>query len=68
MARTSTDLNFARETADAFTFYTSIFDTEFVGPIARMGDVPSSPGQPEMSDEDKRLVMNVQLPILGGGS
>ncbi len=66
MARTSTYLNFARSTEEAFTFYKSVFGTEFVGPIARMGDAPPFPGQPEMSDEDKRLVMNIQLPILGG--
>ncbi len=66
MARTSTYLNFARTTEEAFTFYKSVFGTEFAMPIARMGDAPPEPGQPEMSDEDKRLVMNVQLPILGG--
>ncbi len=31
-----------------------------------MGDVPPAEGQPEISDEDKNLVMNVQLPILDG--
>jgi PhnB protein len=66
MARTSTYLNFARSTEAAFTFYKSVFGTEFVGGIARMGDVPVQEGQPELSDDDKRLVMNVQLPILGG--
>lgn len=66
MARTSTYLNVARSTEDAFTFYESVFGTEFIGGIARMGDAPPVSGQPAMSDEDKRLVMNVQLPILGG--
>jgi PhnB protein len=66
MARTSTYLNFARSTEEAFNFYKSVFGTEFVGGIARMGDAPVQDGQPEMSDDDKRLVMNVQLPILGG--
>lgn len=66
VARTSTYLNFARSTEAAFTFYKTVFGTEFIGPIARMGDAPPYPGQPEMSDEDKRLVMNIQLPILGG--
>lgn len=37
MARTSTYLNFARSTEDAFTFYKSVFGTEFIGGIARMG-------------------------------
>ena len=66
MARTSTYLNFARSTEEAFNFYKSVFGTELVGGIARFGDIPVQEGQPEMSDEDKQLVMNVQLPILGG--
>ena len=66
MARTSTYLNFARSTEEAFNFYKSVFGTEFIGPIARMGDAPAQEGQPAMSDDDKQLVMNVQLPILGG--
>lgn len=66
MARTSTYLNFARNTEEVFTFYKSVFGTEFAGPIFRFGDVPVQPGQPPMRDEDKQLVMNVQLPITGG--
>lgn len=66
MARTSTYLNFARNTEAAFNFYKSVFGTEFVNGIARFGDVPVQEGQPEMSDDDRPLVMNVQLPILGG--
>ena len=66
MARTSTYLNFVRSTEEAFNFYKSVFGTEFIGPIARMGDAPAQEGQPAMSDDDKQLVMNVQLPILGG--
>lgn len=66
MARTSTYLNFNRTTEEAFNYYKSVFGTEFVGGIARMGDAPVEPGQPELSDADKQLVVNVQLPILGG--
>jgi len=66
VARVSTYLNFARETQEAFDFYKSVFRTEFLTPISRMGEVPPQEGQPELSDEDKNLVMNVQLPILGG--
>ena len=66
MARVSTYLNFARNTEEAFNFYKSVFSTEFEGGIDRMGDVPPQEGQPELSEEDKNLVMNVQLPILGG--
>ena len=66
MARTSTYLNFARTTEEAFTFYKSVFGTEFIGGISRHGDVPVPEGQPAMSESDKQLVINVQLPILGG--
>ena len=67
MASVSTYLNFERETEAAFKFYKSVFGGEFNGPgIARMGDVPPQPGMPLMSEEDKKLVMHVELTILGG--
>jgi PhnB protein len=66
VAQTSTYLNFNRQTEEAFTFYRSVFGTEFVNGIMRHSDVPVPEGQPGPSDEDKDLVINVQLPILGG--
>jgi PhnB protein len=66
VASTSTYLNFARETEEAFNFYKSVFKTEFAAPIARFSDVPVQPDQPPMPEADKNLVMNVQLPITGG--
>ena len=66
MPSVSTYLNFERSTEEAFTFYKSVFGTEFAGPIMRHGDVPSQEGMPQLSDEDKRLVMNIALPILAG--
>lgn len=66
MATTSTYLNFARETEEAFAFYKSVFGTEYVGGIVRFGDAPPADGQPPLSDADNRLIMNIQLPILGG--
>ncbi len=66
MATTSTYLTFYRNTEEAFNFYKSVFGTEFVGPIMRMGDVPPQEGQPEASANDKQLIINIQLPILGG--
>ncbi|MGH2558275.1 MAG: VOC family protein, partial [Thermomicrobiales bacterium] len=66
MAQTSTYLNFNRTTEAAFTFYKSVFGAEFVGDIMRHGDVPAHEGQSALSDDDKQLVMHVQLPILGG--
>lgn len=69
MARVSTYLNFERNTEKAFNFYKSIFGGEFSADgISRFGDVPPTEGAPELSDEDKKLVMHVELPILGGHS
>jgi PhnB protein len=62
MARTSTYLNFPRNTEEAFLFYKTVFGTEFLAPITRMG----ASGNPSLNDEDKNLVMNVALPIVGG--
>lgn len=66
MARVSTYLNFSRSTEAAFTFYKSVFGTDFSAPIARFKDIPPQPDQPPLADTDKELVMHVALPILGG--
>ena len=67
MPRVSTYLNFGRNTEEAFSFYKSVFETEFTAPgIMRMGSVPAAPGMPELSDADKNLVMHVELMIPGG--
>lgn len=68
MARTTTYLNFAGNTEEAFRFYKSVFRTDFVGPIHRIGEVPPGPGMPPLSDREKELVMHVELPITGGHS
>ena len=68
MTAVSTYLNFARETEAAFTFYKSVFGTEFEGEIMRYGDMPEQEGQPQVAPEDRNLVMHVSLPILGGHS
>jgi len=31
-----------------------------------MGEVPAQEGQPPLAEEDKNLVMHIELPILGG--
>lgn len=66
MAKVSTYLNFPRQTEEAFNFYKSVFGTEFADGIHRFSEVSPQEGQPPMKEEDKNLVMNVQLPILGG--
>ena len=65
MASTSTYLNFAGTTEEAFTFYKSVFGTEFTSPIMRHGDVPG-PEAAQLGDTEKNLVMHVGVPILGG--
>jgi PhnB protein len=66
MPRVSTYLNFPRSTEDAFSFYKSVFKTEYPAPIARFKDVPPQPGCPPLAEADRNLVMHVELPILGG--
>lgn len=66
MARTSTYLNFGRNTEEAFIFYQSIFGGQFIGGIARFSDVPLSDTNPPMDEADKNLVMHIALEITGG--
>jgi PhnB protein len=67
MARVSTYVNFHRNTEEAFNFYKSVFGTEFSGGgIARFSDIPPHEGMPPLPEEDKNLVMHIELPILGG--
>lgn len=66
MSRVCTYLNFMGETEDAFRFYGSVFGTQITGDFARMGDVPSGPDAPALSDAEKKLVAHVELPILAG--
>ncbi|MEQ9468428.1 MAG: VOC family protein [Ekhidna sp.] len=66
MASVSTYLNFNRNTEEAFNFYRQVFQTEFIGHISRMGDVPPQEGMPPLPEADKNLVMHVMLPTLGG--
>lgn len=66
MARVSTYLNFKGKTEEAFRFYKSVFGGEFIGTINRFGDIPPCEGMPVFSDEDKKLVMHMELEILAG--
>ncbi len=67
MARVSTYLNFTRNTEEVFNFYKSVFGGEFTrGGVARFKDIPPSEGVPQMAEQDKNLVMHIELPILGG--
>ncbi len=67
MARVTTYLNFSRNTEEAFLFYKSVFGGDFSGDgISRFGDAPASPDMPPLAEADKKLVMHIELPILGG--
>jgi len=67
MARTSTYLNFPRSTEEAFNYYKSVFGGEFCGGgVARFGDFPPPEGAPQLAEEDKNLIMHIELPITGG--
>ncbi|MFT4039607.1 MAG: VOC family protein [Thermomicrobiales bacterium] len=66
MAHNSVYLNFTGNAEEAFTTYKTIFGTEFLGPIMRHGEVPAMEGAPALTEAEKQMVMNVQLPITGG--
>jgi PhnB protein len=67
MARTSTYLNFPRNTEEVFNYYKSIFGGEFSGGgVAHFSDIPLSEAMPPIAQEDKNLIMHIELPILGG--
>lgn len=65
MAQVSTYLNFPRTTEQAFNFYKSIFGGEFKS-LQRCSQVPQQEGMPPISEADKKLIMHIELQILGG--
>ena len=64
MASVGTYLNFSRNTEEAFNFYKSVFGGEFFGTISRFGDIPKQEGEAPLPEEDKNLVMHIELKIL----
>jgi uncharacterized protein YndB with AHSA1/START domain/uncharacterized glyoxalase superfamily protein PhnB len=67
MARVTTYLNFPGTTEEAFNFYKTVFQSGFSGKgIQRLGDIPESADHPPLSEEDKKLILHIELPILGG--
>jgi uncharacterized glyoxalase superfamily protein PhnB/uncharacterized protein YndB with AHSA1/START domain len=66
-ARVCTYLNFPGNTEEAFLFYKSVFKTEFSGKgLQRFGDIPAEAGHPPIADDVRKMVLHVELPILGG--
>ena len=66
MAKVSTYLNFPGNAGEAFHFYKSVFGGDFKGEIVRFKDLPESPDQPQIPDDEKELIMHIELPITGG--
>ena len=66
MTKANVYLNFTNQTEAAFTFYKSVFGTEFEGGINRFGDMPPQEGMPPLPDDAKNLVLHVSLPISDG--
>lgn len=64
--RVSTYLNFPGNTEEVFHFYKSVFKTEFVNGIQRFGEIPDQPGQPPVAEQLKKMVLHVELPLIGG--
>lgn len=60
-----TYINFDGQAEEAFTFYKDVFGVEFESPISRFGDMPPEEGQPPLTEDDKKLVLNVGLLING---
>lgn len=67
-ARVCTYLNFDGKTEEAFLFYKKVFRSEFIGKgIERFEDNPGSmENWPPVADAVKKMVLHVELPILGG--
>ena len=65
MSKVSIYLNFMGNTEEAFNFYKSVFGTEFES-VTHMGDMPGDPNQPQLPENEKNMIMNIQLPIMGG--
>ena len=64
MARVNTYLNFQGQTEQAFTFYAKTFGTQ-ITMLSRYSDMPAAT-PPQLSAEDRELVMHAELPITAG--
>jgi PhnB protein len=66
MANVSIYLNFMGTTEEAFNYYKSVFNTDFIGPVMYNRDLPEGSGMPAFSEADKNKVMHACISILGG--
>ena len=65
-ARVSSYLNFPGNTEEAFCFYKQVFKSDFINGIKRFSEVPADHKHPPMDESVKKMVLHVELPILGG--
>ncbi|MEH0155573.1 SRPBCC domain-containing protein [Limibacter armeniacum] len=63
--RVATYVNFPGNTEEAFEFYRSVFKTDFINGIKRFEEVPPDPNQPPIADNIKKMVLHVELPLIG---
>ena len=66
MSKVSIYLNFQGKAEEAFSFYKSVFKTEYSRPIMRIKDLPSDENAPQFDEKELNYVMHVSLPITGG--
>lgn len=64
-ARVSFYVNYPGNTEEAFSFYKSVFKTEFINGIQRFGDIPADAEHPPIAENVKKMVLHVELPLLG---
>jgi len=66
-ARVTTYLNFPGTTEVAFIFYKEVFQGTFLGDgFKRLGDIKGHEGMPTLSEEEKKLILHIELEIMGG--
>lgn len=65
MAGVGIYLNFPGTCEEAFGFYEGVFGVKQEG-LMRLGDTPPMPGAPELTQDQRNLVMHVAMPIIDG--
>lgn len=63
--KVNTYLNFEGQAEAAFSFYAQVFAAP-MGPIMRMGDMPTDPNAPPLAEDEKNFIMHVELTLPGG--
>jgi uncharacterized glyoxalase superfamily protein PhnB/uncharacterized protein YndB with AHSA1/START domain len=66
LPRVASYVNFPGNTEEAFNFYKSVFKTEFINGIHRLGDIPAETGHPPVADAVKKMILHIELPLIGG--